>query len=44
MQEEVHLIGVDPHHGFLAGDESLFGLVDGDTHGRLGGPLAIAGL
>ena len=44
VQEEVHLIGRDPHHRLPAGDEALLGLVHGDAHRRLRGPLAVAGL
>ena len=44
VQEEVDLLGRDPAHGLLAGDQPLVGHVDGDAHGRLGGALAVAGL
>ena len=44
VEEEIHLIRRYPQHGFLLGDQALFGHIHGDAHGRLGGALAVAGL
>ena len=41
VQEEVDLVGGDPGHRFLRGDQSLVHQIDGDAHGRLGGGLVV---
>ena len=43
-EELVHLGRLDPGDGLGLGDEALVDHVDGDLHGRGGGPLRVAGL